>query len=718
MYNNILCVGLLIDKIKKRMKEVFSNIKVGLHIAKCGISGPPGSGKTHFKALVLNHPRPKQRSSTPLLTKAKEVTTADFINVGEQRTGNFKWTVLKKDKWANLLANTIYNWNFPNDGNEETEMLLKGEPHFEEKYTDLGFCVYNLLVKMYRNKATKRRRNTMNNIHLLYVVDTGGQPQFQEILPNFVRSSINFLVHKLSEGLDQFPQFEYVINRRRYTIPDPLRVTNLSIIEQSVRSVCSSTRSELYDGSMVAVVGTFKDQFQQQARENQQSPEALLKSKGEAVETRLRSYIEQKGRKCSVMSYSRDSTIFPIDASIDGWESNSEVMAMLKNEINEYTKKVKAHSVPISYFVFLQNLKLYSKKHKKPYIFMNDLNIIGQENFISLSKDDIKEALHFFNDVNLILYFPNSSMLSDVVFMEPGFLYDRVTEIIVSSFPQSDSVTSRSTSDFYNSGVFTDYHLRSIPSLDFSGHPKFTKEMFLSLLQDLFIIAELGPDRYFMPCVLPMEDLSSLTPDCSRQLTDVKLYMDYNEVQGPLVISFGDKVTPRGLFCAMVTKLSKNFGWRLNEDQNAIRRRNMIEFSVYENSPSVIIGDAPPIGTALICDRVSNIELYTTCEKQYCSDIRNAVILSLYKAGESLKYNFKTIGVHIGFYCDPCDDTDDQHHATVSRKKGSNVWVQRCSYNTRKRAVRLEEKQVVWFEDPSIGELKKKISPFLLFQYS
>ncbi len=46
-----------------------------------------------------------------------------------------------------------------------------------------------------KGMKSKRKRNGLNNVQLVYFVDTGGQPQFQEVLPNFIKCDINLLVH-------------------------------------------------------------------------------------------------------------------------------------------------------------------------------------------------------------------------------------------------------------------------------------------------------------------------------------------------------------------------------------------------------------------------------------------------------------------------------------------------------------------------------------------
>jgi len=685
------------------MKEDFSKIKVNLHITKCGISGPPGTGKTHIKALLLNDSPPSQRLSTALSTRAEEVTNSHLVNAKVMSGGHFQWTVLKKDHWTRLLANTIYN---SSDFYQDKDV----GPITDWEYNDLSSSTYKFLMKMCREKKLKRQRNTINNAHLMYIIDTGGQPQFQEILPNFVRCSVNFLVHDLSQDLNDYPKFEYVIDGKSYTAPECLRASNLSIIEQSVRSISSSVQSEKIEHTSptIAILGTFQDKFiEEKCGGNLDRQRELLQKRSKSIEEKIQSYVGKSVRKCTLLKPPHDHhIIFPFDASERNWKDKVSAMDTLKNEVHEYSKKVKCLEVPLSYFVFLQNLMDFSKKHNKSYLNKEESNKVAQDSYISLNRNDVEEALCLFSDVNLILYFPDSTMLSNIVFVDPSFLYDRFTEIIAVSFQSSDSTSSN---DFCFTGIFTSSHLDRLQSLKFKDHPKskenhtkFTQEMFFSLLQDLFIIAELDKDRYFMPCVLQLEDSNSLSQEAVQQTENIQQHMDDNGVSGPLIISFGDKISPRGLFCAMVAKLSSNFGWRLNENENAVRRRNMIEFCVYSDFTQCGISGFP-LGTALLCDKLTHLEVFTTCEKIHCSDIRKAILLSLYKAGYSLKYNFTVIDTHTGFYCKICPG-DAKHHTIVSQKKDSLEWQEKCSVHTRKRAVLLNNERVGWFKSPPLGK--------------
>ena len=690
----ILCAT---DTIKSRMKVAFSKLKVNVHITKCGISGPPGTGKTHIKALLLNQDRPPQRSSTAMSTRAEEITTAEFlVNSVEMRRG-LRWTVLQKDHWARLLANTVYN--FSNNLDEIMRPIMGSNDELE--YKDLSSRTYKLLVKMYKDGKPKRKRKTVNDIYLIYLVDTGGQPQFQEILPNFVQCSVNFLVHNLSQDLNDYPKFEYVVDGNSCMAPECLKASNLSIIEQSVRSISSSVKSEKFDqiSPTIAILGTFHDKFFEEncGRDSDRQTE-ILRERSKLINEKVRNYVGRSIKKCTILKYPHDQQIiFPIDASKNGWNPKGSTIETLKNAVHEYSKKVKILDVQISYFVFLQNLKDFSTKYKKAYLYREEFQKIAQDSYVSLNERDIEDALCLFSDVNLILYFPDCTLLSNIVFMDPSFLYNKVTDIIVMSFECSDSVSPNS---FASTGIFTSRHLDDLSSLQFNQDPNFTRKMFFSLLQDLFIIAKVDEDRYFMPCVLQLEDFDSLSEEAAKQEDDIKDRMANNNVSGPLIISFGDRISPRGLFCAMVAKLASNFGWKLDEGKGAVRRRNMIEFGVESSSTS--------LGTALLCGKQTHLEVYTTCEKINCSNIRKAILLSLYEAGCSLKFNFNAIDIHTGFYCNNCPD-DPKHHTIVSQRKDSGKlqekckWQEKCSFNTRKRAVHLNHKQVGWFENPTHG---------------
>ena len=678
------------------MKKALSSLTVDIHISKCSISDPPGTGKTHIKALLLNQPRPTQRSSTALSTRAEEVTNVEFpINSKEMLKGGLSWTVLQNDHWARLLANTIYNSTLHTDNSGQSSVRVGGnvETTSAIPFRDVSGMTYKLLLEMYRENKPKRKRSTMNKIHLIYFVDTGGQPQFQEILPNFVRSSINFLVHKLSEKLDDCPEFEYWLNGNKYTIPEALRVSNMSIISQSVRSVCSSIRSEQCDqrSPTVAILGTFKDELKAQCDKDRVNVEEFIKIKGNSIEKQLQNYVGP--RKCTQMKCTRDNCIFSVDASEEGWNPNSEVIKSLRNEVHAYSDKAQLKDKPLSYFVFLQNLKEFSKKRHKPFLDKYTLKEqVIKQSYISLDAAQVEEALNLFADVNLILYFPSSSMLSNLIFVDPNFLYKRVTEIIVASFDRFGCSTT--DNNINDTGIITDLLLDTIPSLSFTEYPSFTRQMFLSLLQDLFIMAELEKGHYFMPCILRLENLESLSSESERAIDDIKKYMNYHEVSGPLIISFGDKISPRGLFCAMVAKLSRNFGWKLNEGPNAVRCRNMIEFKVYNNKNNI---STIPLETALLCDKLTHLEVYTTCKRAHCCNIRKAILSSLYAAGRSLKYSFNAIDVRTGFYCSACP-AYPKHHTTVFHKGDSGMWQEKCSLFTRKHAVDLNSTQCTWFE--------------------
>ncbi len=58
-----------------------------------------------------------------------------------------------------------------------------------------------------------------------------------------------------------------------------------------------------------------------------------------------------------------------------------------------------------------------------------------------------------------------------------------------------------------------------------------------------------------MPCVLPSLEESPLSESDEKKLDEIIELMKENGIEGPLMISFALKTSPRGLFCALVVVL-------------------------------------------------------------------------------------------------------------------------------------------------------------------
>ena len=100
-------------QLDKALKEGFVEILT----AKCGVSGPPWSGKTNFKALLSGKKRPSgERQSTAIATEAEQMTPAvdmrsnfDDKLLEMHRTldgSHVRWFVTDNKKLALLVANT------------------------------------------------------------------------------------------------------------------------------------------------------------------------------------------------------------------------------------------------------------------------------------------------------------------------------------------------------------------------------------------------------------------------------------------------------------------------------------------------------------------------------------------------------------------------------------------------------------------------------------
>ena len=510
--------------------------------------------------------------------------------------------------------------------------------------------IQEVLDKMFEliDKCPKSE-DPISFLRKVLITDCGGQPQFHEILPIFLkRMSMIVFVIKLSEELSSRPMIEYYENGKSLGTPYESDLTTEQLLQQGLRSLHShrSSKDKGDDAPQIVVVGTHKDE------------EGRCKESREAKNQKLREML-LPAFKDEIIYYqiATEDILFPMNARFPGQEEE-DMAQVVRNRV----RRSKPRRIPLPWMALEIVLEEITHVLQRGLLHKNECLEVARR--LHFDESTLEAALMYLDELSLILYYPD--ILPDLVFTNPQVLLDKVSELVKvhHDLRKCARLTAgdKHWKEFFSHALVTvellsqeDFKEHYVPSL-------FMPENLLKLCRKLLIFANFANGKYFVPCLLRMlgrDDVSKY-----------RLSHDYHLT--PLVLHFTDGPPRRGIFCALLCFLTspENYfpgPWKLKMPSAGsvtptCLHRNCVQFTI----PGVKV----PCTVTLI-DTLLQFEVHVKVSKpaacKVCPTIKRAVTAGLQKANIALGYTSLT--PYFTFLC-PCG-AGEPHPATI----GDGFWI-------------------------------------------
>ena len=509
------------------------------------------------------------------------------------------------------------------------------------------------VVKGIAAELSKVNTHTANLFrhHLFHIVDSGGQPQFTDVLPlMFPKVSLHIVVIRLDEKLDDKPKIRYLVaGEDKCVLPKNLALSHLQMIERTCELAQAAAMKNRKDKPpRVVVVGTCLDCV---------CPEESLLQKNHRLEEVFERY------KHIIVRKSSQEVIFAMNAMAPEGEERNEYTCVLQN-------------------IILNALPVHTSDVKVPARWMLlhlELSRLSEEGLLEMStcievadriqmRNDLPNALDYFTKVALHMRFPDK--LPKLVFAKFNPIVSRLSTVLAATFtqPKFDPMEEERENLRVN-GIVTKAFVHKLFEGKFKQNP-FSVDDFFTLLEYLLIAVKIDDSEYFIPCVLPLEDPN---PE------------DFPNKSEPILLTWNSKVLPQGFFPALIVQL--------------LQRKNDLCFShcAGEKQLRRAICLDTQYGALRIVDQTSWFELYFAGKMQYSQSMLEAVenssfhlsnILNIHGFGE-LQRAFRCTGV--------CGSKDPVHPGVLT------VTNECCC--TKRRAYRftLSSEQMYWISS-SLGK--------------
>ena len=664
---------------------------VDCHIWKVLVTGAAGSGKTTLKHRLFGEDPPSLRCSTALAEAAIRAISREIV--GTSVTGWFRVTYEElMEMLGGALKAGIPMEKSPSGGTtgvvvhkEPTKVYTTHEtkqpkiatapgpvgtspnPSTEATAAPLPAPTSNVSAQVSSSKQelvqlVEKSKGSKRFLELQWIhfIDSGGQPQFHEVLPAFIRNTTaTIFVMKLSERLDEHPLIEYYDRNgelcgKSYSHA----LSNDQMLQCCVRTIHSRPSTGEGKHSKTLVVGTHRDLESTCSEPRVEKNRKLVDMLMPILQDELVLYCPR---------LQNPEVIFPINAQTPG-EQDHQVCALIRTQVEDKKCAPPPYKIPIGWFLLEQDIIKASKGG-----VISKKQCFSIASLLNIDAEALTAALKYFNDLNIFLYYP--SVLPEVVFSEPQVLLDKVTELVQFSYSlQSDSpplAVEGKWLQFRDKGIVK---LEMFRDECFSIHyilDLFTPADLIKLFEHLLIIARLSSTEYFMPSLLQMitpEELSKLLPPPSSSAA-------------PLLVHFPAGCAQNGVFCALVVYLISVSGWKFAKGTPNCISRNCVCFQL----------PGKPVCITLI-DSFTLFELHVkapnTMYPELCPMIRVAVFSGLKAAAESLKYNNSTPVP--AFVCTECSSSP---HAATIDDQGCYLT---CTTSTN--FMPLTKKHTVWLQ--------------------
>ena len=460
----------------------------------------------------------------------------------------------------------------------------------------------------------------LGDIDWVYFIDSGGQPQFLQLLPAFIHHThLNIFVFRLCDKLSDHPTVEYYDENGTCLYSTASLMTNMEILQ----CCAQATQTADQDGdSRLLIVGTHRDQEDQ--------------CKEETREEKNEKFLEllTTSMKNRMMPFTANGSqfIFPINTKNPS-EADKKITSGLLKIISSIKKKMATKNIPLKWLVFYQEMQSLSKKSKVDFLTLQQcLQVARRLHMV----DDTTAALQFFSELSVILYYP--SVLPNLIFTNPQVLLDTISEIIKCVAFDETSIDSSMLVRANNEGIISEElleHVKLKSSIIYNEGVIEPKNV-MDLMVHLKVASKCeNGNEYFMPALLKSFNTQGIQEMLSSSSDSI----------APIALHYERGWFKCGSFAFLITSLLSSKQWTL------ATKGGYKLLCVHSNCIKMNFNK---ICIVTLIDSVSHIEVHITGGVDICRAACPMIKTFLMEACEE--------GIQIAFLC-PCKGVVERHLA-------------------------------------------------------
>ena len=475
----------------------------------------------------------------------------------------------------------------------------------------------------------------------LYLRDTGGQVEFQEMISLLIFGpSIFLFVFRADLDFQSKFSIEYRASKSESTNCYTSSITIEEALLQCLASVYAmDTRGNLDTGvkthkPLVFIIGTHKDKLGSSADK-----------KIAKLNQHLDSLIVKSGFQ-DLVQYA-DAGKGQVMFAVDNTSESDEDFKAIRSKVHGLISGRKEFTIeyPIAYLLFcleLQNLK-------RSILTLDECKDMAAQ--YGIEGDQVSHLLQFLHLRIGVIQYHDVDGLRHIIIKEPQVLFNKVTNLIIRTF-SSRALTTKEQRDFLK-GILSASALESMVSSD----DEITSEDFVKLLVHLRIITPYPSTtpgdqekRYFIPCVLNHVEESS----------EESLHTDIL----PLSVRFQCLHCPKGLFGVLVTHLMTPEP-AVEADSSHMTSFTLIEEKILKDQVSFEVhshSDQDELSLRVLPSHIEityfpSLDEERVCSVgEVCSNVRQVIETSILRSLKNLHYNERKVMPMMCLRCENCSE--------------------------------------------------------------
>ena len=573
----------------------------------------PISKKNITSAMILVEQETEESSSVDYLLEAVEENEILEVNVGS----------------VTHMSNS-----------KESEM--KKPPPSNVKSSEGPLEIFKRAVKLRRMDAL---REHLESSWSLYLTNTGGQTEFQELLPLLVCGpSVFFITFPLHQSLHEHYVVDYQYSdgsHKTYPSSSTLMDEILQTLATIAALDCTGSWTDVSLKPKIFFVGTHKDKL----------PGDRVSDKVQAIDKQL----QEKVRQTSL--FKQGSIEFAVGTekliyTVNNLAEDDGDFKMIRLGLQKAVERCEEFTIkcPSTWLIF--SLILRAKHKSSQVLSYNECYTIAQRCGIS-DRTELNDALFFIHTrLGLLRYFCVEK-LNKLVVIDPQIMFDTITKVLVETFV-SDHAKVNEIEEFQKRGIISQKVIKRISSKRSRLQSQLPFEWILCLLDHLRIAAffmNKGEKCYFVPSALC---------HAPEQETKPSIILPINhETPPPLLIAFESGFCPRGIPGALITYLMTNemkskISWKLHSNRVF---RNQVSFGV---GPCDVILEVLSTHLEVNFDPESEVselsEMKVTCEEAF-NQLRQAM--------RTVTKGYRECNYYFAFNCTRSECEGNVHPAKI-----------------------------------------------------